>query len=91
MSFDNKQINQTAMLAGIVGQIGCLTIIIIALAFGAGTLLDRVLDTRPIFTIIALVGSVPVTLYLTVRVSLMAAARAQKSSKAEHKEEKTST
>lgn len=87
MSFDNKQINQTAMLAGIVGQIGCLTIIIIALAFGAGTLLDRVLDTRPIFTIIALVGSVPVTLYLTVRVSLTAAARVQKSSIAEHKEE----
>ena len=66
------------MLASIVGQIGCITVIIIALALGGGILLDRFLDTRPIFTILFIVGSVPVTLFVTVRVSLMAAARAQK-------------
>lgn len=76
--FQNDDINQTALLAGIVGQIGCITIIIIAIALGAGFLLDRFLETRPIFTILFLVGSVPVTLFITVRVSLMAAARAQK-------------
>lgn len=74
----DDQINQTAMLASIVGQIGCITVIIIALALGGGILLDRFLDTRPIFTILFIVGSVPVTLFVTVRVSLMAAARAQK-------------
>jgi F0F1-type ATP synthase assembly protein I len=74
----DDQINQTALLAGIVGQIGCITVIIIALALGGGILLDRFLDTRPIFTILFIVGSVPVTLFVTVRVSLMAAARAQK-------------
>lgn len=66
------------MLASIVGQIGCITVIIIALALGGGILLDRFLDTRPIFTILFIVGSVPVTLFVTVRVSLMAASRAQK-------------
>ena len=76
--FQDNDINQTALLAGIVGQIGCITVIIIALALGAGVLLDRFLDTRPIFTILFLVGSVPVTLFVTVRVSLMAAARAQR-------------
>lgn len=75
---DQKQINEVSMLAGIVGQIGCLTVLIIAVAFGAGTLLDRLLDTKPIFTLLAVVGSVPVTLYLTVRVALTTAARAQK-------------
>lgn len=74
----DDQINQTAMLAGIIGQVGCVTVILIGLALGAGLLLDRVLDTRPIFTILFLVGSVPVTLYVTVRVSLTAASRAQR-------------
>jgi F0F1-type ATP synthase assembly protein I len=74
----DDQINQTAMLASIVGQIGCITVIIIALALGGGIFLDRYLDTRPIFTILFLVGSVPITLFITVRVSLMAASRAQK-------------
>jgi F0F1-type ATP synthase assembly protein I len=75
---DDDQINQTAYLAGIVGQIGCITVIIIGIAMGAGILLDRFLGTRPIFTILFLVGSVPVTLFVTVRVSLMAANRAQR-------------
>lgn len=74
----DDQINQTALLAGIIGQIGCITVILIALALAAGVLLDRFLDTKPVFTILFLVGSVPVTLYVTVRVSLMAAARAQR-------------
>lgn len=85
--FQDDDINQTALLAGIVGQIGCITVIIIAIALGAGVLLDRFLDTRPIFTILFLVGSVPVTLFVTVRVSLMAAARAQKISAAKKKKE----
>jgi F0F1-type ATP synthase assembly protein I len=75
---DDEQINETALLAGIIGQIGCITVLLIAIALGVGILLDRFLDTSPIFTIIFLVGSVPVTLYVTVRVSLMAAARAQR-------------
>ncbi|MCI0576850.1 MAG: AtpZ/AtpI family protein [Chloroflexi bacterium] len=74
----DDQINQTAMLAGIVGQIGCITVIIIALALGAGIAIDRLLDTKPVFTILFMIGSVPVTLFVTVRVSLMAAARAQR-------------
>ena len=75
---DDDQINQISFLAGIVGQIGCITVIIIGLAMGAGILLDRFLGTSPIFTILFLVGSVTVTLFVTVRVSLMAASRAQR-------------
>ncbi len=75
---NNDQINQTALLAGVVGQIGCVTVLLIGIALGAGILLDNFLDTSPIFTIMFLVGSVPVTLYVTVRVSLMAVARSQR-------------
>lgn len=75
---NNDQINQTALLAGVVGQVGCVTVLLIGIALGAGILLDNFLDTSPIFTIMFLVGSVPVTLYVTVRVSLMAVARSQR-------------
>jgi F0F1-type ATP synthase assembly protein I len=75
---DQKQIAQTALMAGVVGQVGCATVIVIAAALGAGFLLDRYLDTRPIFTIIFLIGSVPVTLYTIVRVTMTAVNRTQR-------------
>ena len=91
----DDQINQTALLASVVGQIGCITVIIIGLALGGGILLDRLLETSPIFTILFIVGSVPVTLFVSVRVGLMAASRAQKmeaarKSKKQTAEEETS-
>ena len=74
-------------MAGVVGQVGCLVVIIIGLALGAGVLLDKFLGTRAIFTVLFMVGSVPVALYLTVRVSLTAAARTQQAFDANNAEE----
>jgi hypothetical protein len=68
-------------MAGLVGQIGCVTgfaaIIIIAVAFGVGRLLDNWLGTDGIFTVLFLLGSFPITLYVIVRISLMALKRVQ--------------
>jgi len=81
VSQNNQQFDQTARVAGLVGQIGCVTgfaaMIIIAVAFGVGQLLDNWLGTGGIFSILFLVGSFPVTLYVIVRISLMALKRAQ--------------
>lgn len=77
MSKNQQHINQTALLAGVIGQVGCVVVIIIGLALGAGILLDRFLGTRAIFTVLLMVGSVPVALYITVRVSMTAVARSQ--------------
>ena len=90
MNKDQKQIAQTALMAGVVGQVGCATVIVIAVALGAGFLLDRVLETRPIFTIIFLIGSVPVTLYTIVRVTMTAVNRTQRRLD-KQKEEETKT
>jgi len=62
-------------LASIAGQVGCLTLIIIFLALFAGLWLDRYFDTRPLFTIVLLIGSVPVTLFLMFRVVKAATSR----------------
>jgi magnesium-transporting ATPase (P-type) len=86
-----KQANQSAAIAGIIGQIGCLTVIIITIALIAGLYLDRFLDTGRLFTLLFVVGSVPITLYVTVRVSLTAVARIQQPNSTGNTEENRTT
>ena len=65
---NNLQYAYNLTLASIAGQVGCLTLIIIFSALFAGLWLDGRMDSKPMFTIILLVGSVPVTLFLMFRV-----------------------
>ena len=73
--------NYAAAYASLISQIGCTTslasVIIIAVAFGVGWFLDNLLGTEGIFTVLFLVGSFPVTLYVILRIALSTAARAQ--------------
>lgn len=78
-----------SLTAGVMGQVGCLNIVIVGVALGAGILLDRLLGTEAIFTVLLTVGSVPVALYLTVRVAMMASARVQEQFNSKETEEKT--
>ncbi len=78
MSKNQQQINTNALLASVVGQVGCLIVFIVFIALGVGMALDRLLGTTALFTILLMVGSVPVALYFTVRMSLTAVSRAQK-------------
>jgi F0F1-type ATP synthase assembly protein I len=64
-------------LAGIVGQVGCLTLAIIAVALGLGLWLDSQFHTRPLFSLALVLGSVPVTLYIMFRVVLSVAPKIQ--------------
>jgi F0F1-type ATP synthase assembly protein I len=98
VSLNNQNLDQTARTAGLVGQIGCVTgfasILIIGLAFAVGRFLDSLLETSGIFTILFLLGSFPITLYVIVRISLWALAKAQKSLAGDDEsidEEKTTT
>jgi F0F1-type ATP synthase assembly protein I len=84
-----QQINVMSLTAGVMGQVGCLNIVIVGVALGAGILLDRLLGTEAIFTVLLTVGSVPVALYLTVRVAMMASARVQEQFNSKETEEKT--
>lgn len=64
-------------MASVVGQVGCLVVFLIGLSLGAGMLLDEWLGTNSIFTVIFILGSVPVSLYLTIRVSMRTLTRMQ--------------
>ena len=81
MSQGNQDLDQASKLAGLIGQLGCITgfvsILIIAVAFAAGRFLDSTFDTNGLFTVLFLLGSFPITLYVIVRISLLAVGRAQ--------------
>jgi F0F1-type ATP synthase assembly protein I len=59
---NRKQYNFNMALAVVAGQVGCLTTLIVVGFLIAGLFLDNRLDTRPTFTIIFVVLSMPVTL-----------------------------
>jgi len=64
-------------LAGVIGQVGCLTLAIIAVALIAGLWLDTQFDTKPLFVLALVLGSVPLTLFLMFRVVLGIAPKIQ--------------
>jgi len=47
------------------GQVGCSTLLIVILSVFGGLWLDRVFDTKPIFTIFFILGSAPLALVIT--------------------------
>ena len=64
-------------LAGVIGQVGCLTLVVIGIALGAGLWLDNQFGTRPIITLVLVIASVPLTLFLMFRVVLTLAPKLQ--------------
>lgn len=64
-------------LLGVIGQVGCLTLVIILVALVAGLWLDNQFQTRPLFAIVLILASVPVTIFLMFRVVLSFAPRIQ--------------
>ena len=67
----------TMALVGVIGQVGCLTLLIISVALIAGLWLDNQFQTRPLFALIFVLASVPLTIYLMFRVVLSFAPRIQ--------------
>jgi hypothetical protein len=66
-------------ITGLLGQVGCVTAALIIAALLAGLWLDQQFATKPVFTLILLMGSVPVTIYFMIRIVLRGMARLQSS------------
>ena len=62
-------------IIGVFGQVGFLTLFIIVVALFGGLWLDKIFDTKPTFTILLLVVSVPVSLVLMYKVVMWATRR----------------
>ncbi len=66
---DQKQKIFNLTLAALVGQVGCLTVIIIMAALFGGLYLDNRFGSRPWFTLGLLLGSIPISLAVMLYVS----------------------
>jgi hypothetical protein len=64
-------------LAGVAGQVGCVTVVIVFGSLFAGIWLDRWLGTRPLLTVGLLLGSVPVTIFIMYWLVKIAVAKIQ--------------
>jgi F0F1-type ATP synthase assembly protein I len=67
--------------------VASLTLIIIFVALFAGILLDRLINSKPLFTIILTIASIPVTIYATFRVVKVASSRIKSVEKKVNSEE----
>ena len=61
---DRGQYALNMTLAAVAGQVGCLTLLVIIVTLFGGLWLDSWLGTKPLFTVLLLVGSIPVTIIL---------------------------
>ncbi len=68
-------------LATVASLVGFLTLLIVLLALFGGLWLDSRLDTKPVFTIVLMVASVPVTVVMMFWVVRKATSRIQVSTK----------
>jgi F0F1-type ATP synthase assembly protein I len=62
-------------LASAAGLGGCLVVIVVIGALIGGLWLDSVLKTRPLFTLVLVIGSMPVGIFVMYRVAMSAVAR----------------
>jgi F0F1-type ATP synthase assembly protein I len=69
----------------VIAQVGLLSLAVIVGAVFGGVFLDRVLDTRPLFTILLLLVSFPTLLYIIYRVALSAVAQLHRNQPARKK------
>jgi uncharacterized membrane protein len=74
---DEKPYVFNIALATVAGQVGCLTTLIVLVALLGGLWLDNIYQVRPTFTILLLVISIPVTLFVMLWVVRKTTARIQ--------------
>ena len=65
----------STLLVVMVGQVGCLTLVIILASVFGGLWLDKVFGTKPIFTLVLLLAGIPVSVFVMLTVARRTLAR----------------
>ena len=79
----NKQNVISTLLIVLVGQVGCLTLVIILASLFGGLWLDQYFHTKPLFTLILLFAGIPLSVILMLVVARRTLARIKSSSESE--------
>ena len=65
----------STLLIVMVGQVGCLTLIIILASVFGGLWLDKTFSTKPVFTLVLLLAGIPVSVLVMLVVARRTLAR----------------
>jgi F0F1-type ATP synthase assembly protein I len=65
---DRQQYVYNLAMAAVAGQVGLVTLVIIFGALIAGLWLDRTFETKPLFTMLLMVASMPLTIFLMLKI-----------------------
>jgi len=82
----NRQGITNNFLIALITQVGCLTLVIILASLLGGLLLDRTFGTKPLFTLLLLLASTPLSVVVMLAVSRRAIARISSQSQKKDKD-----
>jgi len=57
------------LLIVLIGQVGCITLVIILASVFGGLWLDKTFDTKPVFTLALLFAGIPVSVFVMLAVA----------------------
>jgi len=63
------------LLIVMIGQVGCLTLVIILASVFGGLWLDKTFGTKPVFTMVLLLAGIPVSVFVMLTVARKTLAR----------------
>lgn len=67
MNSNDNPLSVYGLVAGVVGQVGCLVLISAIGSVLLGLLIDQILGTKPLFLFVLLLASVPLNVWLIIR------------------------
>ena len=76
----------TSLLIVVIGQVGCLTLVVILASVFGGLWLDNMFGTKPVFTLVLLFAGIPLSVILMLYVSRKSLARLKEKYETEEKE-----
>lgn len=83
---DNERRNViNTLLIVLVGQVGCLTLVVIFLSVLAGLWLDNTFHTKPLFTLALLLAGIPLSVIVMLYVARKTLARLKAESESKEK------
>jgi len=75
----------STLLIVVIGQVGCLTLVVILASVFGGLWLDNTFGTKPVFTLVLLLAGIPLSVILMLYASRKALARLREKYETEEK------
>ncbi|MBI3739344.1 MAG: AtpZ/AtpI family protein [Chloroflexi bacterium] len=74
------------LLIVLIGQVGCLTLVVILLSVWGGLWLDNTFHTKPVFTLVLLLAGIPVSVIVMLLVARRTLAKLKMQNESKEKE-----